>query len=109
LTGDPSWSYEGVLPYFKKLEDHEEGADRKIAHNYIFDPSNRTNVDHIKPISARYHGFGGPLRIEKPDGIGLAPEYVRAGAELGYPSVDLNAPFNEGTTPSHCNLKVTNP
>lgn len=42
------------------------------------------------------HGYGGDLRIETPDHIGVAPEYVRAAQELGYPQVDLNAPYKEG-------------
>ncbi|ODM90311.1 Glucose dehydrogenase [FAD, quinone] [Orchesella cincta] len=72
ITGDPSWSWEGVLPYFKSYEDYEEDGD------------------------PRYHGFGGDLRVEQPDYIGMGPEFVRAGQELGYSHCDLNAPFTEG-------------
>jgi choline dehydrogenase len=39
LTGDESWSYEHVLPLFRRMEDNARGADR-------------------------YHGVGGPLRVE---------------------------------------------
>ena len=39
LTGDPAWSYENVLPLFRRMEDNARGADR-------------------------YHGVGGPLRVE---------------------------------------------
>jgi choline dehydrogenase len=39
LTGDPSWSYANVLPVFRRMEDNARGADR-------------------------YHGVGGPLRVE---------------------------------------------
>ncbi|TFV68885.1 choline dehydrogenase [Blastococcus sp. CT_GayMR19] len=39
LTGDPSWSYENVLPVFRRMEDNARGVDR-------------------------YHGVGGPLRVE---------------------------------------------
>jgi choline dehydrogenase len=39
LTGDPSWSYEHVLPLFRRMEDNARGADR-------------------------FHGVGGPLRVE---------------------------------------------
>ncbi|MCW2683298.1 MAG: hypothetical protein JWP33_1211 [Blastococcus sp.] len=39
LTGDPSWSYENVLPLFRRMEDNARGADR-------------------------FHGTGGPLRVE---------------------------------------------
>ncbi|TFV60500.1 UNVERIFIED_ORG: choline dehydrogenase [Bacillus sp. AZ43] len=39
LTGDESWSYEHVLPLFRRMEDNARGADR-------------------------FHGVGGPLRVE---------------------------------------------
>ena len=39
LTGDPSWSYDNVLPLFRRMEDNARGADR-------------------------FHGTGGPLRVE---------------------------------------------
>ena len=38
-TGDPSWSYEHVLPLFRRMEDNARGADA-------------------------FHGVGGPLRVE---------------------------------------------
>ncbi|CAL8094312.1 unnamed protein product [Orchesella dallaii] len=72
ITGDPEWSWEGVLPHFKSYEDYEVLGDNEN------------------------HGYRGELRIERPDYIGLAPEFVRAAEELGYPNVDLNAPYTEG-------------
>ncbi|CAL8094303.1 unnamed protein product [Orchesella dallaii] len=72
ITGDSSWSWDGVLPYFKSYEDYEIPGD---------------NVNH---------GYGGELRIEAPDHIGNAAEFIQAAQELGYPNVDLNAPFYEG-------------
>ena len=39
LTGDAAWSYEHVLPLFRRMEDNARGADR-------------------------FHGAGGPLRVE---------------------------------------------
>jgi choline dehydrogenase len=39
LTGDESWSYDHVLPLFRRMEDNARGADR-------------------------FHGVGGPLRVE---------------------------------------------
>lgn len=42
------------------------------------------------------HGYGGDLRIEAADEIGVGLEFVQAGVELGYPHTDLNAPFHEG-------------
>ncbi|CAL8094306.1 unnamed protein product [Orchesella dallaii] len=72
ITGDPSWSWEGVLPYFKSYEDYEIPGD---------------NVNH---------GYGGDLRIEAPDYLGRGRDFVEAGREMGYPNVDVNAPFVEG-------------
>src|SRR3954454_13549629 len=39
LTGNPAWSYDHVLPLFRRMEDNARGADR-------------------------FHGVGGPLRVE---------------------------------------------
>ncbi|SOE03631.1 GMC family oxidoreductase [Blastococcus haudaquaticus] len=39
LTGDKAWSYDHVLPLFRRMEDNARGADR-------------------------FHGVGGPLRVE---------------------------------------------
>jgi len=50
----------------------------------------------LKFFKDRYHGYGGSLRIETPDYVGVGPEFVKAAGELGYPSTDLNAPFSEG-------------
>jgi hypothetical protein len=36
------------------------------------------------------------MDLGQPDYIGLAPEFNRAGEELGYPTTDLNVPFTEG-------------
>lgn len=42
------------------------------------------------------HGYRGELRIETPHYTGAATDFVLAAQELGYPHVDLNAPFDEG-------------
>ena len=39
--GNEGWSYDEVLPYFKKLEHYQRGADA-------------------------FHGSGGPVRISRP-------------------------------------------
>ncbi|XP_035709623.1 glucose dehydrogenase [FAD, quinone] isoform X1 [Folsomia candida] len=69
MTGDDSWSYENVIPFFKKLEDY---------HGYE------------TPESAKYHGKGGPMHIEK---LRFAPgleHWLEAGKELGYDQIDAN-------------------
>ena len=62
--GNPGWSWRDVLPYFKKSEDQERGADD-------------------------FHGIGGPLkvsnmRIKRP----ICDAFINACAELGIPNND---------------------
>lgn len=47
LVGDSRWSYQGLLPYFRKLEHH-------------FDPSADPEV----------HGFGGSIKTESVSSTG---------------------------------------
>jgi choline dehydrogenase len=73
-TGDPSWSYERVLPLFRRMEDNARGADR-------------------------WHGVGGPLRVED---LRSPHPWTRAVVEstlaAGYPrNDDFNGAAQEGT------------
>ncbi len=74
--GCTGWSYEEVLPYFKRAED------------------NQTFVN-------RYHGYGGPLGVSNP--IALLPivdAYFRAAQELGIPyNHDVNGESQDGVGP----------
>ncbi len=71
--GNKGWSYEEVLPYFKKSEDQERGADK-------------------------YHGVGGPLkvsdlRLRRP----IADAFIAAAIETGIPeNADYNGETQEG-------------
>ena len=73
LTGDPSWSYEHVLPLFRRMEDNARGADR-------------------------FHGVGGPLRVEdlrSPHPWTRA--VVQSAVAAGYPrNDDFNGATQEG-------------
>ncbi|MGY1826915.1 MULTISPECIES: GMC family oxidoreductase [unclassified Blastococcus] len=73
LTGDPSWSYDRVLPLFKRMEDNARGADE-------------------------WHGVGGPLRVEdlrSPHPWTTA--VVEAAVASGYPrNADFNGAAQEG-------------
>ncbi|RBY91011.1 GMC family oxidoreductase [Blastococcus sp. TF02A-30] len=73
LTGDPSWSYEHVLPLFRRMEDNARGADR-------------------------WHGVGGPLRVEdlrSPHPWTTA--VVESAVAAGYPrNPDFNGATQEG-------------
>ncbi|HTU53708.1 MAG TPA: GMC family oxidoreductase N-terminal domain-containing protein, partial [Acetobacteraceae bacterium] len=71
--GNPGWSYDDVLPYFRKAENQERGADA-------------------------YHGAGGPLdiadlRMDHP----LHAAFIAAAKEAGYPfNPDFNGAAQEG-------------
>jgi choline dehydrogenase len=73
LTGDKSWSYEHVLPLFRRMEDNARGADR-------------------------FHGVGGPLRVEdlrSPHPWTRA--VVQSAVAAGYPrNDDFNGATQEG-------------
>ncbi|TFV47809.1 choline dehydrogenase [Blastococcus sp. TF02A-35] len=73
LTGDPSWSYDQVLPLFKRMEDNARGADE-------------------------WHGVGGPLRVEdlrSPHPWTTA--VVESAVARGYPrNGDFNGATQEG-------------
>ena len=71
--GNAGWSFDDVLPYFRKAEDNERGADD-------------------------LHGAGGPLGVsDVRDRHPLAEAYVEAAVEAGYPrNDDFNGPSQEG-------------
>ena len=73
LTGDPSWSYESVLPLFRRMEDNARGADR-------------------------FHGTGGPLRVEDPRSPHVwSRAAVQSAVAAGYPrNDDFNGAEQEG-------------
>jgi len=71
--GNQGWSWDEVLPYFKRSEDHAGGGDR-------------------------YHGVGGPMAVSDPSPphpVSLA--FVEAAVESGYPrNPDFNAGEQDG-------------
>lgn len=72
-AGNPGWSFEDVLPYFKRSEDQERGADD-------------------------YHGSGGPLSVSN---IRLRRKitdaFIQAAIESGIPpNDDVNGATQEG-------------
>ena len=74
LTGDSSWSYDGVLPYFLRSEDNVRGA-------------------------SRYHGVGGPLRVEELRSLHpWTPLFLEDVAAAGQaPNPDFNGERQEGS------------
>jgi choline dehydrogenase len=73
LTGDAGWSWEKVLPLFKKSEDHYKGA-------------------------SEFHGAGGEWRVEKQRlSWEILDAFRAAAAERGIPMTeDFNRGDNEG-------------
>src|ERR1700690_33106 len=68
--GNAGWGYDDVLPYFRKAENQQRGADK-------------------------YHGSGGPLPVSDlghPDPLSAA--FIEAAAETGLP---INPDFNGAT------------
>ncbi|MBT6137561.1 MAG: choline dehydrogenase [Rhodospirillaceae bacterium] len=82
-TGLSGWSFDDVLPYFRRSEDFESGADE-------------------------LHGAGGPLpvtRREKPSSP-LFETFVAAGQQAGFPTTDdFNGPAPEGFGRYHFNIR----
>ena len=80
--GNAGWSYDDVLPYFRKAEDQEDGANP-------------------------FHGTGGPLgvsslRTPHP----LHDAFIQAAQEAGYPyNSDFNGVVQEGVGPLQLTVK----
>jgi len=74
--GNPGWSFDEVLPYFKRAEHNERGADV-------------------------FHGAGGPLNVAELRSPGRWRErFVQAGVQAGYPrNADFNGAEQEGFGP----------
>ena len=74
LVGDDSWSYESVLPYFKKSEDNQNPY-----------------------LIGKYHATGGPLTVsDVAYRTPLGSAFIQGGQELGYSHRDCNGEFQTG-------------
>jgi choline dehydrogenase len=71
--GNTGWSFEDVLPYFRRSEDQERGADE-------------------------LHGSGGPLAVSNvSEPHPLCEAFIEAAGQAGYPrNDDFNGPSQEG-------------
>ncbi|MES1198558.1 MAG: choline dehydrogenase [Pseudomonadota bacterium] len=80
--GLAGWGYADVLPYFKRAEHNEDGADQ-------------------------WRGQGGPLWVSRgAPGNPLYKAFVQAGREAGYKvSRDFNGLQQEGVGPYHLTIK----
>ncbi|WP_240500168.1 GMC family oxidoreductase [Halioglobus japonicus] len=83
--GNEGWSYEEVLPYFKRSEHRAEGAND-------------------------YHGQGGPLWVENPpleEKLELADIFVEAAVQTGLPfNEDFNGASQEGAGDYQTNIRA---
>ena len=71
--GNPGWSFDEVLPYFKRAENNERGGDA-------------------------FHGSGGPLNVKDlPEPNPFSKLFVDAGVAAGFPANnDFNGASQEG-------------
>ncbi|XP_050520136.1 glucose dehydrogenase [FAD, quinone] [Daktulosphaira vitifoliae] len=74
--GNPGWSFEEVLPYFKKSQDQRNPYLAK---------------------NTRYHGTGGYLTVQdSPWNTPLGLAFLQAGEEMGYEIRDINSEIQTG-------------
>jgi choline dehydrogenase-like flavoprotein len=82
--GNSGWSYDEVLPYFKRSQHKAEGA-------------------------SDYHGFGGPLWVEEvgvDEKMELADVFVQAAVQTGLPyNEDFNGASQEGAGDYQRNIR----
>jgi len=79
--GNRGWSYQDVLPFFKRLESYEGGADE-------------------------YRGGDGPIRVTNPDERGfLYDALIEAAGEVGVPhNKDYNGAVQDGISMSQATI-----
>ena len=70
--GNVGWSYADVLPYFRKAEDQQRGADE-------------------------FHGDGGPLAVSDMEPLPICDAFIAAAEQCGYRrNPDFNGAAQEG-------------
>jgi choline dehydrogenase len=82
--GNKRWSYQDCLPYFRRLENYDGGADE-------------------------YRGGDGPVGVSQGPSLETMPPicraWVQAGIQAGYPyNPDMNGKTQEGFGPSNANF-----
>ncbi|XP_028139330.1 glucose dehydrogenase [FAD, quinone] [Diabrotica virgifera virgifera] len=78
--GNTGWSYEEVLPYFKKVE-------------------NFSVHEHMNPMDPRYHDTKGHLTVSySPGKTKIAEAVIEASKQYGLPEIDYNAQSQIGVS-----------
>ncbi|GAB3500079.1 GMC family oxidoreductase N-terminal domain-containing protein [Curvibacter fontanus] len=100
ITGEDSWRWEHVLPYFKHHEDHHKGADalhgtRGVPTELL--DTTKQPADLYRKLM-RHHQTGGEWRIEKQRlRWDVLDAFAQAAQQAGIPaSADFNRGNNEG-------------
>lgn len=85
-AGNPGWSYNEVLPYFKKSQDNREIGR-------VADP--------------QFHATGGPLTTNRfPHQPEMAEDVLAAGEEIGFAArSEINGPYFNGFTIAQSNTR----
>ena len=74
--GNTGWSFDDVLPYFKKSED---------------------NRNPFVAANTKYHSTGGYLTVQEPPwSTPLVTAFIQGGVEMGYSHLDVNAEQQTG-------------
>ena len=74
--GNTGWSFDEVLPYFKKSED---------------------NRNPYVAANSKYHSTGGYLTVQEPSYTSpMSNAFIAGGIEMGYPNIDANAATQTG-------------
>jgi len=97
LTGDPSWTWDQVLPYFKLHEDHYKGASAAHGARGVAPELMRDDAEFYRKV-LRHRNAGGEWRVEKQRlRWDVLDAFAQAAQQVGIPATDdFNRGDNEG-------------
>lgn len=93
--GNPGWSYEEVLPYFRKSQDQRNPY---LAKNKRQHSTGKISIDcESFYLSHAFDLLGGYLTVQDaPYLTPIGPAFMQAGEEMGYDIVDINGDQQTG-------------